>query len=58
MSDNSLNPDEDWYDHEILVCKNIPESFTLFVLCLLNVLFIIQATLVLKKNVEFFFTPW
>ena len=48
----SHNPDE---DHEILVCKNIPESFTSFVLRFLNVLFIIQATLALKKNIKFFF---
>ena len=27
-------------------------------LCFLNVLFIIQATLVLKKNIKFFFAPW
>ena len=59
ISDNkSLNPYEEWYDHEILVGKNIPESFTSFVLCFLNVLFIIQATLVLKKNIKFFFAPW
>ena len=32
----------------------ITESFTSFVLCFLNVLFIIQATLVLKKNIKFF----
>ena len=55
ISDNSLrNPDEEWYDHEILVCKNITESFTSFVLCFLNVLFITQATLVMKKNIKFF----
>ena len=54
----SHNPDEEWYDHEILVCKNIPESFTSFVLCFLNVLFVIKATLVLKKNIKFFFAPW
>ena len=35
--------------------KNIPESFTSFVLCFLSVLFIIQTTLVLKKNIKFFF---
>ena len=27
-------------------------------LCFLNVLFIIQTTLVLKKNIKFFFAPW
>ena len=54
ISDKFHNPDEEWYDHEILVCKNITESFTSFVLCFLNVLFIIQATLVLKKNIKFF----
>ena len=32
----------------------ITESFTSFVLCFLNVLFIIQAILVLKKNIKFF----
>ena len=59
ISDNSLiTPDEEWYDHEILVCKNITECFTSFVLCFLNVLFIIQATLVLKKNIKFFFALW
>ena len=30
------------HDHEILVCKNITESFTSLVLCFLNVLFIIK----------------
>ena len=38
--------------------KNITESFTLFVLCFLYVLFIIQATLALKKNIKSFFDPW
>ena len=54
ISGKSHNPDEEWYDHEILVCKNITASFTSFVLCFLNVLFIIQATLVLKKSIKFF----
>ena len=36
----------------------ITESFTLFVLCFLHVLFIIQATLVLKKKIKSFFDPW
>ena len=59
ISDKSLiNPDEEWYNHEILVCKHITESFTSFVLCFLNVLFIIQATLVLNKNIKSFFGPW
>ena len=30
-----LNPDEEWYNHEILVFN---ESFTSFALCFLNVL--------------------
>ena len=47
-----------WYNHEILVCKNITESFTSFVLCFLNVLFIIQATIVLKKNIKSFSGLW
>ena len=47
ISDNSLIT-------LILVCKSITESFTSFVLCFLNALFIIQATLVLKKNIKFF----
>ena len=59
ISDNSLiTLMKEWYDHEKLVCKNIPESFTSFVLCFLNVLFTIQATLVLKKNIKFFFALW
>ena len=58
ISDKSHNPDEEWYNHEILVCKNITESFTSFVLCFLNVLFIIQATIVLKKNIKSFSGPW
>ena len=37
--------------------KNITESFTLFVLCFLYVLFILQTTLVLKKNIKSFFDP-
>ena len=53
----SHNPDEEWYKHEILVCKNITGSFTSFVLCFRGVLFIIQATLVLKKTIKSFFGP-
>ena len=34
------SPDEEWYNHEILVCKNITESFTSFMLCFLNVLLV------------------
>ena len=40
-----------------LFVKNITESFTLFVLYFLYVLFIIQTTLVLKKNIKSFFDP-
>ena len=59
ISDNSLiTLMKSGMTKKILVCKNIPESFTLFVLCFLNVLFVIQATLVLKKNIKFFFAPW
>ena len=55
ISDNSLiTLIKEWHDHEILVCKNKPEAFTSFVLCFLNVLFVIQATLVLKKDIKFF----
>ena len=39
-----------------MVCKSITESFTSFVLCFLNVLFIMQATLVLKKNITVFWS--
>ena len=59
ISDNSLiNPNEEWYNHEILVCKNITESFTSFVLCFLNVLFIVQATLVLIFGSSVGSDPW
>ena len=47
-----------WYNHEILVSENVTESFTSFVLCFLNVLFITQATLVLKKDIKSFPDPW
>ena len=51
FSQQSHNPNEEWYNHEILVCKNITESFASFVFCFLNVP---QATLVLKKNIKSF----
>ena len=59
ISDNSLKTlIKEWYNHEILICKNITELFTSFVLCFLNVLFIIQETIVLKKNIKSFSGPW